>query len=480
MARRTARGAVRATALCTLAAVMIASATPTPVRAQSATPAFAEVAVTRTVAATADTYVSAPPAHRPAGTAPRLVVDGNPRRQAFVRFAVPDFEGRLRSATLRLHGAELAGAGSVQGGIVRRSSDVDWSETAMSWADRPPLDGPLVGVLGPVTRDRWVDLPVTMFVRRGVPLTFGIGSNHPDAAAYDSRGSGAGPRLELVLDAPPDGVVVAAVGDMVCSNVNAVTPVDCHHQQVSDLLVADPDLDAFLALGDLQYPSGTLNDFQQHYEPSFGRVKAITHPVVGNHKYQSPDASGYFDYFGAVAGPRGRGWYSFDLGARWHLVALNSNCDEVGCGDGSPQLDWLRTDLRANTRPCVLAYWHHPRWSSGGNPRQDLRVEPFVRVLAHHGAEVALAGHVHNYERFAPQRPDGTAAVDGLRQFVVGTGGRSVGPDHGFREPSLRHSQRRIAGVFGLARLVLTDTGYWWSFVDETGRVRDSGSARCR
>lgn len=482
MPRRTTRGAAGTTVLGALVAAIVAVGVPTPApaRTPAASVTTSEVAATRTMAAVADTYLSAPPSRRaPGGSAPRLVIDGEPRRQAFLRFVVPDFEGRLRSATLRLHVADLPGAGSAQGGILRRSSNATWSEATTTWATRPVLDGPLVGTLGPVVRNRWVELPVTQFVQRGVPLSLGIGSDSSDEVAYDSRGSGSGPRLVLTLDAPPSGVVVAAVGDMVCSNVNEVTPVDCHHQEVSDLLVADSELDAFLALGDLQYPSGTLNDFEHHYGPSYGRVKAITHPVVGNHKYQTVDATGYFDYFGAAAGPRGRGWYSFDLGSRWHLVALNSNCGEVGCGNGSPQLDWLRADLRAADRPCVLAYWHHPRWASGGNPRQNVSVEPFVRVLAHHGAELALTGHVHNYERFAPQRADGTAAADGLRQFVIGTGGRSVGPDHGFTDPPVLNSQHRIAGVFGLARLVLTDTGYWWSFVDEGGRVRDSGSTRC-
>ncbi len=479
MRRRINRGATAVALLCGLVATAVAATPAGPATAQPVSPAATEVDVTLTLAAVADTYLSAPPSPRPpGGDAPRLVVDGAPRRQAFIRFTVPDYDGRLRSATLRLHVSDLGGAGSVQGGVVRRSSDVTWTED-VSWADRPALDGALAGSLGPVHRNTWVDLPVTTLVRRGLPLTLGIGSNHPDEVAYDSRGSGLGPRLVLDLDAPPDGVVVAAVGDMVCSDIHEVTATTCHQAQVSDLLVADPELDAFLALGDLQYPSGTLDDFQQHYEPSFGRVKDITHPVVGNHKYQSPDAAGYFDYFGAAAGPPQQGWYSFDLGDRWHLVALNSNCGQVACGDGSPQLDWLRADLRANSRPCVLAYWHHPRWSSGATPRRDDRVEPFVRVLAHHSAELALNGHVHTYERFAPQRADGTSVTRGLREIVIGTGGRSVGPEHDFEDPPLRNSQHRIAGVFGLARLVLTDTGYWWSFVDETGRVRDSGSTRC-
>jgi hypothetical protein len=208
-------------------------------------------------------------------------------------------------------------------------------------------------------------------------------------------------------------------------------------------------------------------------------VKPITYPVIGNHKYLTPDGEGYWDYWGAQAGERYKGWYSFDLGTRWHVVALNSNCGEVSCANNSPQLNWLRADLRANDRPCVAAVIHHPRWSSGEAPGDNPVVDPFVRVLQTHRAELMLSGHSHNYERFARQRPDGTPAANGIRQFVVGTGGRSVDAATGFERPFSRNSQFRLAGVFGLLRLSLTDTGFWWSFVDENGRVRDSGTDPC-
>jgi hypothetical protein len=168
-------------------------------------------------------------------------------------------------------------------------------------------------------------------------------------------------------------------------------------------------VEVFLALGDLQYNSGSLADFLSEYDPTYGRFRDITRPVVGNHKYQTPGAQGYWDYFGAAAGTEGEGWYSFDVGSTWHVVALNSNCREVGCGAGSPQHDWLRADLADNDRPCVAVALHHPRWSSTAAPGNNTSVTPFVRLLQREGAEVMLSGHAHNYERFARQRPDATS-----------------------------------------------------------------------
>jgi hypothetical protein len=460
-----------------LVALALAATVVRPAAAPAVPPP--EVFVSRTVHAQADTYVSEAAPAQTAGVAPRLVVDGAPRRIAFLRFAVPDFDGRVRSATLRLHVADVPGAGSRTGGTVLASSDTSWDASLVDWTTRPALDGALAGSLGAVRRNQWVERDVTALVRAGRPLTLGVRSAGADDVAYDAGGSGRGPRLVLDLDAPPNGVIVDAVGDLVCGAAQVVTPQTCHEMAVSDLIVDDPDVEAFFALGDLQYNAGSLADFQTYYEPTYGRVKPITRPVIGNHKYQTPNGDGYWDYFGAQAGTRYQGWYSFDLGNRWHVVALNSNCGQVSCANGSPQLQWLRGDLQANNRPCVAAVFHHPRWSSGKAPGDNPSVDPFVRVLQRHRAELILSGHSHNYERFARQRPDGRPAHDGIRQFVVGTGGRSVDQDNGFARPYSRNSQFRLAHVFGLLRLSLTDNAFWWSFVDENGRVRDSGTDRC-
>jgi hypothetical protein len=233
--------------------------------------------------------------------------------------------------------------------------------------------------------------------------------------------------------------------------------------------------DAVLALGDTQYPSGSLADFQASYADTWGAYRDITFPVPGNHEYGSPNAQGYFAYFGKRAGEPDKGYYSYDLGS-WHLVALNSECDEIGgCRESDPQATWLRQDLKAHPRKCVLAYWHKPRFSSGthGNdPDQDA----LWRILAQSGADVVLAGHDHDYERFAPMNADGKGEPEGMTQFVVGTGGASHYQFHN-PEPT---SKFRMTGQNGVLRLQLTQQGYAWEFtVAPTGEVLDSGNSEC-
>jgi hypothetical protein len=295
------------------------------------------------------------------------------------------------------------------------------------------------------------------------------------AAAPGAPGSGR-PAPPAPSTAGP--AVVAAVGDIACDpsspsfNGGVGTTSSCHQKAVSDLVV-NGGVDAFLPLGDLQYESGTFDAFTASYHPSFGRVKAVTYPAVGNHEYLTADAAGYFQYFGAAA--RG-GYYSFDLGA-WHLIALNSNCGQAGgCGDGSPQLNWLKADLAAHKTACTLAYWHHPRFSSGTHGN-DADVEPVWSALWSAGADVVLNGHDHVYERFAPQTPTGAAdPARGIRQFTVGTGGKgltSIGSP--IANSEVRHDQ-----TFGVLMLTLLPDRYEWRFVPEAGKTfTDSGSAAC-
>ena len=232
-----------------------------------------------------------------------------------------------------------------------------------------------------------------------------------------------------------------------------------------------------LALGDLQYEDGTWLKFTQSYEASWGRVKSITYPAPGNHEYDSPAAAGYYDYFGARAGDRAKGYYSFDLGA-WHLIALNSECSAVGgCGPGSPQLAWLIQDLRSHTSSaCTLAFWHHPRFSSGQHG-SDATYHAFWQALYDHDADLVLVGHDHNYERFAPQTPLGVAdPARGIRQFVVGTGGKTLRP---FATVAA-NSEVRESATFGILKLTLHPTSYDWAFVPEAGRTfTDTGSGTC-
>src|SRR5215204_3745350 len=201
-----------------------------------------------------------------------------------------------------------------------------------------------------------------------------------------------------------------------------------------DDIVADaPSTTTVFTTGDNAYESGTASEFANCYDPSWGRptIKERTYPTVGNHEYYaSGTASGYFGYFGAAAvsyDASTKGYYSYNLG-QWHMVALNSMCEKVGgCGATSPMVTWLTRDLAANPRTCTLAYFHHPVFSSGPlSGGVNSKMKPSWQVLYAAKADVVLNGHLHNYERFAPQTPGGAADPEGIREFVVGTGGYSL------------------------------------------------------
>jgi hypothetical protein len=231
--------------------------------------------------------------------------------------------------------------------------------------------------------------------------------------------------------------------------------------------------------GDNAYDSGTALEFENCYNPSWGRHKARTRPAVGNHEYYSTtNASGYFGYFGAAAGDPSKGYYSYNLG-EWHMVALNSMCEKVGgCGATSPMVKWLEQDLVANPKTCTLAYFHHPLFSSGSSHGGNSKMKPSWEVLYAADADVVLNGHVHNYERFAPQTPSGVAdPAQGIREFVVGTGGKSL---NSFVSP-VANSEVRDASTYGVLKLTLHPTSYDWQFVRAPNAtiIGDTGSASC-
>ena len=262
-----------------------------------------------------------------------------------------------------------------------------------------------------------------------------------------------GPRARSAADP-----VVVAAGDIAEAG---------GHQQLTSDRVLELDPDRVLLLGDNQYRNGALTEFRRFYGPTWGRFKARTRPVPGNHEYETPRAAGYFKYFGRAARPKGRSYYSFDLGG-WHLIALNSGGDH---GPGSAQERWLRADLVATAKRCILAYWHFPRFSSGAHQGNWGSVGTFWNDLYDARADVVLSAHEHSYERFARQTPWAKANRQGIRQFVVGTGGADL-LGFGARKPN---SQRRIGDAHGVLELVLHPASYEWRFVSESGTVLDNG-----
>ena len=235
------------------------------------------------------------------------------------------------------------------------------------------------------------------------------------------------------------------------------------------------------AAGDLAYEKGSTEDFRNCYDPAWGRFKDRTKPALGNHEYADLTASGYFGYWGAQAGPPGKGYYSYDLGV-WHIVVLNTNCGAKnlgGCDGGSPQDTWLKEDLAKHANACILAYGHHGLFSSGFLKSHALhpKLKQFWEDLYAAHADLILVGHEHSYERFAPQDPDGKADPEhGIREIVAGTGGRS----HGLLGFGTPNSEVRNWETFGVLKLTLAPGKYTWEFIPEDGKTfRDSGSGVC-
>jgi hypothetical protein len=241
--------------------------------------------------------------------------------------------------------------------------------------------------------------------------------------------------------------------------------------------VLDQTFGTVVTLGDNVYPDGTLTEFQTCYGPSWGRHKARTRPSPGNHDFDTSNAAGYFGYFGAAAGPAPNGYYSFEAGA-WHVVVLNSECGHVagGCARSSPQGQWLAADLAAHPNLCTLAIMHRPRFGSSGTG-DEISMLDFWQLLYEAGADVVLAGHQHNYERFDPQSPTGQAdPARGIREFVVGTGGAGLGT------PGLPHPNSVVqsGSSYGVLKLTLYASSYDWQFLPVAGSsFTDSGSASC-
>jgi len=285
-----------------------------------------------------------------------------------------------------------------------------------------------------------------------------------------SRGTGDTPLASRPYPDPPrqanGDTVLWVVGDVAACGSSG-------DEATARLLGASPGTVA--VLGDLAYGSGSEREFAECYAASWGGLRDRTRPVPGNHEYGTPGAAPYFAYFGDLAGDASRGYYSYDLGS-WHIIALNSNCDAVGgCGQGSPQLEWLAQDLTRSNARCTLAYWHHPLFSSGDHGN-DPRMRAAFDLLDGAGADVVLAGHDHDYERFAPQDSSGSATADGVRQFVVGTGGKSL---RGFATVRA-NSEVRFSRDFGALRLTLEASGYSWDFISVGGQAIDSGASTCR
>jgi hypothetical protein len=397
------------------------------------------------------------------------------RKESYLRFRVSGglTEGTLKSAKVRVYAYE----GTENGPAIYQTTN-DWSEGGITWVNRPPTVGPEIDDAGMVAKGSWVEYDVSGLVDGDGTYSFVLQPGSADLAKFDAWEGFHQP--ELVLNMEGDPVLVGA-GDIASGESDGDTATARLIREIPGTV---------FAVGDVIYESGSIEDFERYYEPTWSTEKARTKPSPGNHEYVGGDPQqygrGYFDYFGAVAAEDNGGSYSYDLG-EWHIVSLNTGqCygeEEPdgtipNCGPGDPMIEWLERDLAANDAQCTLAYFHHPRWSSGiehGN--EPNYTKAIWDTLYEYRADVAVSAHDHDYERFAPQDTEGNVDEErGIRQFVVGTGGRSLREFGKIKANSEVHSY----DTYGVIKFTLHPDGYDWEFVPvEQGAFTDAGSDQC-
>lgn len=285
-------------------------------------------------------------------------------------------------------------------------------------------------------------------------------------------------------ESQPETVRAVAVGDMVCdpTDPGVDSGTECKSQPVSDIAVGlEPD--GFLGLGDYVYEVPKADTYNTDYAASWGRLRDITLPALGNQEYKVHKANTFRSYFGERAGPE-QGYWSTEFG-QWHVVVLNTNCTVVvgGCAAGSPQQKWLAEDLATHPAQCTVMLMHHPRWSTGlGGP--DGRLQDMFATMVDNKVELVLSGHEAHYERFGTLDADGAPIPEGTRQFVVGTGGQVV-YEPGEGDAPWRNKGNMVASEFvdftqhGVLELTLAPDSYDWAFHSLDNGVIDSGTALC-
>ena len=480
-ATQTATGTATSSSTPTATASPTATPTPsnTPTATQTSTATLSPTPTSTPLPTTsltfitnADAYVNQSSASTNYGNATTLQVDGasDPDLESFIQFAVSGISGTIQSAKLRVRATTN---GSANGPAVYSTGN-SWTEAGLTWNNRPSRSSAAVDNKGSIGTNTWVEYNVTSSVPGNGTYSFVLAADSNDAVTFSSRQGSYPPQLVITFISnitvtptftptpnatlsPGDAVFVGAGDISSCGNNN--------DELTAQLLDAIPG--TVFTLGDNAYENGSLTEYTSCYDPTWGRQKARTKPVPGNHEYQTTNAAGYFQYFNNIPP-----YYAYDLGS-WRIYALNS---EIDVSASSAQAAWLQNDLAANPSQCVLAYWHKPRWSSGATHGSNTAMQTLWQILYNADAELILNGHEHNYERFAEMNASGVAASPGLREFVVGTGGIN----HYNFGTILPASQVRNPSTFGVLKLTLHPSNYDWQFIPVAGSgFMDSGSTNC-
>lgn len=418
----------------------------------------------------ADSYVLEDRPSENFGTSKHLDVDAAPYAESYLRFDVSGISQPVGRVTLRLWVVN----DTDEAPTVWMSPNTTWTELGVTWNNRPALDAVASIGSGEVEVDTWLEYNLSGLVRGNGTYTIALLPNSTDGIEVASRDADEN-QPELLIEPDPSSGTVATSADAdipVLLAAGDIAGCDWENdEQTARILDANAGIVA--PLGDLAQGDGTAEEFEDCYDPTWGRHKDRSKPVPGNHEYYSDGAEPYFDYWGDRAGVAGEGWYTYELGD-WQIFALNSNLDKV---DAEKQLEWLEAELASSTAMCTMAYWHHPRFSSSVRHGSNENMAPFWDLFYASGMEIVLNGHDHVYERFAPQRPDQEADPEfGIRQFTVATGGA---PQRDFSKPE-DNSEVRMTGVHGVLRLELLEDGYTWEFIPVADEVfTDSGSGDC-
>jgi hypothetical protein len=424
----------------------------------------------RVIAAEADARVKESDPTKNDGNDPTLHADGagDPGIESFIRFTVTEGTGPIKRARLRLY---VTDNGTKNGPAVY-ATDSSWDEYGINWSNRPAPTGEALDNKNRLGSNGWVEYDVTPAITGAGTFSFVLVADSDDGIIFSSREGEQPPQLVLngqgsdVSTVVPTVIPTGPSDDIVLVGAGDISECDSDGDEMTaQLLDAIPG--TVFTTGDNAYEEGTIDEFNDCYGPTWGRHKDRTKPVPGNHEYLTSDAAGYFQYYNNVPS-----YYVYSLGS-WRIYALNS---EIDVSESSPQITWLKEDLTANPAQCVLAYWHQPRWSSGTHHGSDNDYQTLWQILYEAGAELVLNGHEHHYERFAEMNASGAAVSPGLREIVVGTGGRDL-YEFGSALPA---SEVRDDSTFGVLKLTLRADGYDWQFIPVAGSTfTDSGSGTC-
>ncbi len=324
----------------------------------------------------------------------------------------------------------------------------------------------LVACSGPTSPEKFQASEEGQKTATATPSVTEITNETPSAVAKPSDTATPTATATAIPSATAVPLILAAVADV------AICGQEGDDQTAA--LIADWGVSEILIAGDISNEDGTLYQYQNCFDPSWGVYREMIHPVPGNHDYYSNPLENYYLYFDQAAGTPGQGYYSLDRG-QWHIIALNSNCGAIACGPSSDQAAWLQQDLADLQTKCSIAFWHIPRWNSG--PARNAHwTGSFWEILYAAGVDIVINGHDHHYERTGKVDPQGLPDDrGGIREFIVGTGGAS----HYYEEEPFPFSEKTVYGQFGVLKLILGEDDYRWQFVNVDGQVLDEGFDKC-